>query len=221
MTKRGPYGNVPFRQLERLFRKTGLTVHSQSLSDHVKHYKTALNAAHSSYISKTINTSNNKPKSLFSMVNWLVQPPIHNASLRESDELCCSFLCYFQGKLDALCETFGAELTTPTCELARPIQLLDSFSLTNPTLINEFILKSNSSSCHFDPAPTFLLKHCTSAISGSISHLEFHSKLLLSLLFLKSQLWTQLTMLIIVQSPTYHLSLKSWKRLSPLSCSHF
>lgn len=159
------------RQLERLFRKTGLTVHFQALSDHVKHYKTALNAAHSSYISKTINTSNNKPKSLFSMVNRLVQPPIRNASLRESDDLCCSFLCYFQGKLDALCGTFGAELTTPTCELARPIQLLDSFSLTNPTLINEFILKCNSSSCRVDPAPTFLLKHCTSAISGFISHL--------------------------------------------------
>ncbi len=104
-------------------------------------------------------------------MNRLVQPPIRNASLRESDDLCCSFLCYFQGKLDALCGTFGAELTTPTCELARPIQLLDSFSLTNPTLINEFILKSNSSSCRVDPAPTFLLKHCTFAISGSISHL--------------------------------------------------
>lgn len=83
------------RQLERLFWKTGLTVNLQEFSDHVKHYKTALNAAHSSYIYKIINKANNRPKSLFSMVNRLVQ--------------------------DALCGTFGAELTTSTCELALSI----------------------------------------------------------------------------------------------------
>ncbi|KAL0153382.1 hypothetical protein M9458_051301 [Cirrhinus mrigala] len=159
------------RQLERLFRKTGLTVHYLAFSDHVKHYKIALNTAHSSYISKTISTTINKPKSLFSMVNRLVQPPTQNAFLQESDDLCCSFLHYFQGKLDAVCGTFDAELTISTCKLAQSIQTLNSFSLTNPTLIKEIIQKSNSSSCQVDPAPTFLLKHCSSAISGSISHL--------------------------------------------------
>ncbi len=43
------------RQHERLFRKTGLTVHYLVYSDYFKNYKTALNAAHSSFISSIIN----------------------------------------------------------------------------------------------------------------------------------------------------------------------
>ncbi|KAI2668802.1 hypothetical protein H4Q32_005609 [Labeo rohita] len=36
--------------------------------------------------------------------------------------------------------------------------------------VSKLILKSNSSSCHLDPAPTPLLKLCHSAISAPISH---------------------------------------------------
>jgi len=42
--------------------------------------------------------------------------------------------------------------------------------LTNPILISEMIQISNSS-CWLDPAPTTLLKECTSVISAPISHL--------------------------------------------------
>ncbi len=158
------------RQLERLFRKTGLTVHFQAFSDHIEHYKTALNTAHSSYISKMINNANNRPKTLFNIVNKLVKAPAHHACQQESDDLCCSFLHHFQGKLDALRGSFCDEPTTSTCEQAQSITL-NNFTLINPILISEIIQKSNSSSCRLDPAPTILLKHCTSVISAPISHL--------------------------------------------------
>ncbi len=157
------------RQLERLFRKTGLTVHFQIFSEHTRHYKTALKTARSSYISDIINKANNRPKTLFNMVNKLVQPPSHSPSKYECDDLCGSFLRHYQTKLNALCGSLGTEPTTSTCEQAQSIQLLNNFTLTTPTLIAEIIQNSNSSSCQLDPAPTFLLKNCV--ISSPISHL--------------------------------------------------
>ncbi len=136
----------------------------QIFSEHTRHYKTALNAARSSYISDIINKANNRPKTLFNMVNKLVQPPSHSPSQYEYDDLCASFL-------DTLCGSLGTEPTPSTCEQAQSIQLLNNFTLTTPTLIAEIIQNPNSSSCQLDPAPTFLLKHCTSVISAPISHL--------------------------------------------------
>ncbi len=157
------------RQHERIFRKMGLTVHYLVYSDYIKNYKTALNAARSSYISSIINKAKNRPKALFSMVNKLIQAPNHSISQHESDDLCCTFLHHFQGKLYVLCGTFGEKPTISNCEQTRSTQSLTTFTLTNPSLIAD--LKSNSSSSRRDPAPTFLLKHCTPVISAPISHL--------------------------------------------------
>ncbi len=157
------------RQHERLFRKTGLTVHYLVYSDYIKNYKTALNAARSSYISSIINKAKNRPQALFSMVNNLIQAPNH--SISQHDDLCCTFLHHFQGKLDVLCGTFGEEPTISSCEQTQSTQSLTTFTLTNPSLIADLKQKLNSSSSRLDPAPTFLLKHCTPVISAPISHL--------------------------------------------------
>lgn len=156
------------RQLERLFRKTGLTVHYLVYSDYIKNYKTALNAAHSSYISSIINKANNRPKAIFSIVNKLIQAQNHSFSQYESEDLCCTFLHHFQGKLDVLCGTFDEEPTISDCEQTQSTQSLTTFALTNPSLIADVIQKSNSSSSRLDPAPTFLLKHCIPVISAPI-----------------------------------------------------
>lgn len=182
--------------------------------------QTVLNTAHSSYISKIINNANNRPKTLFNIVNKLVQAPAHNACQQESGDLCCSFLHHFQGKLDALRGTFGEEPTTSTSEQAQSIQTLNNFTLTNPILISKMIQKSHSSSCRLDPAPTILLKHCTPVISAPISHLVNMTLLSASVpvslktaavtpILKKKQIWTQLTTLIIAQSPIYRICLKN------------
>ncbi len=59
-----------------------------------------------------------------------------------------------------------------TYEQAQSIQMLNNLTLTTPTLIAEIIQKYNSPSYQLDPAPTFLLKHCTSVISAPIPHLN-------------------------------------------------
>ncbi len=105
------------------------------------------------------------------MVNKLIQAPNHSISQHESDDLCCTFLHHFQGKLDVLCGTFGEEPTISSCVQTQSTQSLTTFTLTNPSLIAYLIQKSNSSSSRLDPAPTFLPKHCTPVISAPISHL--------------------------------------------------
>ncbi|XP_051511046.1 meiosis-specific protein MEI4 [Myxocyprinus asiaticus] len=58
----------------------------QALSEHLNKYKTALNAAHSNYVSAIISRASNRPNVLFDMVNKLTQPPTHD--VYASDELC-------------------------------------------------------------------------------------------------------------------------------------
>ncbi|KAL7399539.1 hypothetical protein ABVT39_026153 [Epinephelus coioides] len=56
------------RQLERLHKKTGLTVHRQAYTDHLRQYKAALNTARSTYYSNLIHTGSTNQNALFSTV---------------------------------------------------------------------------------------------------------------------------------------------------------
>ncbi|KAL0147744.1 hypothetical protein M9458_056950 [Cirrhinus mrigala] len=155
------------RRLERLYRRTGLTVHYLAFLDHLKSYKSALTSARSNFVSATINKSSNRPKTLFNTINKLTNPPPQDALA--STDFCCSFLDYLLSKTNAVHQCFPTDT-----ELSHPSNLssqsLSCFSLTTPESVSKLILKSNSSSCHLDPAPTPLLKLCHSAISAPISH---------------------------------------------------
>uniref|UniRef100_A0A671XTI5 Reverse transcriptase domain-containing protein n=1 Tax=Sparus aurata TaxID=8175 RepID=A0A671XTI5_SPAAU len=61
------------RQLERLYKKTTLTVHLHAYTDHLSDYKNALNSARSTYYSQLIHSGSNNPKTLFSTVNKLLK----------------------------------------------------------------------------------------------------------------------------------------------------
>ncbi len=95
------------RRLERLYRKTGLSVHSSALKEHLLNYRTALNAARSSYVSSTIKNSMCRPKSLFAMVNKLTNPPQHVMS--GSEELVNNFSHYFSDKLMSITESISKD----------------------------------------------------------------------------------------------------------------
>lgn len=95
------------RHLERLYRKTGLNVHSSALEEHLLNYRTALNAARSSYVSSTIKNSMCRPKSLFAMVNKLTNPPQHVIS--GSEEIVNNFSHYFSDKLKSITESISKD----------------------------------------------------------------------------------------------------------------
>lgn len=56
------------RHLERLCKKTGLSVHLTAYKNHIQLYKSALNTARSSCYSTLINNASSQPKALFSIV---------------------------------------------------------------------------------------------------------------------------------------------------------
>ena len=62
------------RRLERLYIKSGLTVHHLAFHDHVKDYKAALSCAMTQYYSTLIGSQQNHPRKLFSTVNKLLSP---------------------------------------------------------------------------------------------------------------------------------------------------
>ena len=53
------------RQLERLHKKTGLTVHLQAFTDYLQQYKDALNITRSTYYSHLIHSCSTNPKAVF------------------------------------------------------------------------------------------------------------------------------------------------------------
>ncbi|XP_058611232.1 uncharacterized protein LOC131526767 [Onychostoma macrolepis] len=72
------------QRLERLYRKTGLTVHHQAFLEHLKSYKSALHLARSSFVSAMINKASNRPKALFDTVNKLTKPPPNDIQLNSA-----------------------------------------------------------------------------------------------------------------------------------------
>lgn len=95
------------RQLERLCKKTGLTVHVQAYTDYLQQYKDALATARSSYYSNLIHSDSINPKALFSTINKLLKP-IDNTSSTFNVNKCNCFLSFFQTTID----TIYSNLTT-------------------------------------------------------------------------------------------------------------
>lgn len=86
------------RRLERLYKKTGLTVHHLAFKDHVKAYKEALSRTMTQYYSTLIGS---QQRQLFSTINKLLSPPTAPHPSGATD-LCSRFLDFFQEKVDTI-----------------------------------------------------------------------------------------------------------------------
>ena len=89
------------RQLERLSKKTSLTVHHQAYKLHLTAYKDALTAAKSAYLSAIFSDPCQNPRTLFSTVSNLLKPRTSTLSTSTPD-LCNSFLQFFADKITAI-----------------------------------------------------------------------------------------------------------------------
>ncbi|CAJ1086698.1 hypothetical protein D5F01_LYC22364 [Xyrichtys novacula] len=81
------------RQLERLHKKTGLTVHLHALTEYIHKYNNTLNTAQTSHYSNIIHAGSSNPRSLFSTVNCLLEPQDHISSSFTTSK-CNTFLKY-------------------------------------------------------------------------------------------------------------------------------
>ena len=96
-------------QLERIYNKTRLTVHSEAYNQHISSYRDALLAAKSAHFSALINSSNHNPRTLFSTVKKLLQPPDNNTC--SSPDLCNAFLHAFKDKISRINSSLTASIT--------------------------------------------------------------------------------------------------------------
>lgn len=66
---------VKARQLERLYKKTGLTVQKEMYSNHLPHYKESISQTKSPYYSEIICPNKGNTRSLFRLFNKTTQSP--------------------------------------------------------------------------------------------------------------------------------------------------
>ncbi|XP_073328899.1 uncharacterized protein [Pagrus major] len=162
------------RQLERLYKKTGLTVHLNIYTDHLSDYKNALTAARSTYYSQLIHSGSNNPKTLFSTINKLLKP-CDNTLTSFTVNKCNSFLSSFQSKID----TIYNQLSTPPPMSASPpltpptttttTQPLSQFTPVSPLELLPIITKIKNSTSVLDPIPSSIVKSCLPTISPLIA----------------------------------------------------
>ncbi len=154
-------------QLERLYKKSGLTVHLQAHIEYLQQYKDALNAAWSAYYSNLIHSGSSNPKALFSTINKLLKPS-DNTSTSFKVNKCNDFLSVFQTTINT---TYSSLITSSTVTISPPAptpgtsQPPSQFSPIAPMELSNHMAGMSCSTCALDPTPSKLVKDCLPAIS--------------------------------------------------------
>uniref|UniRef100_A0AAR2LBI4 Endonuclease/exonuclease/phosphatase domain-containing protein n=1 Tax=Pygocentrus nattereri TaxID=42514 RepID=A0AAR2LBI4_PYGNA len=162
------------RQLERLFRKTGLTIHREMYDNHILYYKDCIVSAKSAYYSGLVSSNEGSSKSLFSLFASLTKPPDPFPSHMHSPDFCNSLLSFFSDKISNIHQQLSSvrALYTEADSLFSSLSVCHSFStFTLPSLsdVINIIHKSNSSTCQLDPLPTKLVKACLPTLAPLIT----------------------------------------------------
>ncbi len=169
------------RQLERLYMRSGLTVHKEMYDHHIRDYKDALSTAKTNYYANLINSGGGNTKILFSTMNNILRPLYAFSLHSHSNTTCDAFMNCFSDKI----ETIHKNLTPNTGACGSFFSLYDASTLTVfssfylPTLneIAECVQKSKSTTCQLDPIPTHLVKFCLPSLLPLITQI-IHSSLI-------------------------------------------
>ena len=89
------------RRLERLHKRTGLTVHCLAFEEHVRSYKEELSRTKIKYYSTLIHSQQDHPRTLFFTINRLLHPPADSPTPEDPDR-CSKFLEFFSAKVDSI-----------------------------------------------------------------------------------------------------------------------
>ncbi|KAG7458352.1 hypothetical protein JOB18_026972, partial [Solea senegalensis] len=99
------------RQLERLHKKTGLTVHADAFKHFTSTYITALNTARSNYFSQIIHSNASNPRTLFTTFAQLTKPKDNITSTFTTNK-CNNYLSFFHSKIKTIHTTLHTCLSS-------------------------------------------------------------------------------------------------------------
>ena len=147
------------RQLERLSRKTGLTIHKQMYNTHIIQYKAAISSAKSQYFTDKITAGAGNTRALFSVVNNSLHPPDSFPPHFYSTDHCNSLMTFFNTKIATIHQQLTLQMSicppfVPNSPLLVP---LSCFELPSATDLSSLIRKSKPSTCQLDPLPSSLV----------------------------------------------------------------
>ena len=161
------------RQLERRYKRSGLTVHLEAYKEHVRAYKVALSQAKTQYYSTLITNQQNHPRLLFSTINRLLRPldpPLPSGA----PDLCTKFLDFFQDKVESIHQQLLVPAHLPPhtpqplgvapLDVRLPQCSLSFFSPVCAPQVAKLVTKAKASTCSLDPMPTALVKACLPAL---------------------------------------------------------
>uniref|UniRef100_A0A3B3D715 Reverse transcriptase domain-containing protein n=1 Tax=Oryzias melastigma TaxID=30732 RepID=A0A3B3D715_ORYME len=153
------------RQLERLFRRTSLTVHKEMYATHIMQYKDLVTLTKTNYFSNLIHTNKGNSKTLFSLMYTIFQPRDTLPSHMYSSDTCNSFLAFFDNKIQTIHQHLHSPPPSPISPDSFSVShSFSTFQLPDPSEISSLIQKSKPSTCQLDPLPTFLVKSCLSSL---------------------------------------------------------
>ena len=165
------------RQLERLHKKTGLTIHKEMYNQHLLHYKDSIASTKTHYYSSIISANKGNSKPLFSLLNTITKPQDSLPPHLYTTSFCNSIMSFFTAKIKNIHQQLGVIPHLSISSDFHPSPLsLSSFQLPTLSEITELILKSKPSTCQLDPLPTHLVKACLPLLAPLISAI-IHSSL--------------------------------------------
>ncbi|KAE8288336.1 hypothetical protein D5F01_LYC12203 [Larimichthys crocea] len=165
------------RQLERLHRKTGLTIHKEMYNNHMSLYKDSITSTKTHYYSGIITANQGNSKTLFSLLNNITQPQDSLPSHCYTTTFCNSIMSFFTEKIKNIHQQLGSipHLNIST-DWHPPTHPFPTFHLPSLSEIAELIKQSKPSTCQLDPLPTQLVKACSHSLVPLISAI-IHSSL--------------------------------------------
>lgn len=166
------------RQLERLYRKSGLTIHKELYNNHILHYKDSIAITKTQYYASLITANYGNSKSLFNILNKNTQPQDSLPPHLYTTHFCNSLMSFFSAKIKNiyLDQDYTPHHLHTFSDPHPPIHTLSSFQLPSFSELTELIQKSKSSTCQLDPLPTHLVKSCLPSLLPIISAI-IHSSL--------------------------------------------
>jgi len=158
------------RQAERLWRKTGLTVHREMFTERRGAVNSLIDQAKTSYFQNAIAENQNNTKHLFSIVNTLLgKKKVTSLPANKSpSELCSMFGDYFIEKIDiirrGIPEHHGEEENIP------PVTSnISAFRFVSSDEVKKVVMSMANKSCDLDPMPTSLVRAAIDQLGPVIS----------------------------------------------------